>query len=161
MNNQDIIEKLTLGKEATETVTINDVEIELRPLTSGELAKLQSIEKQGFTMKVGVNAQGKRQSVSTNDVDINAGEFNKYQTEAMYKAIAWSMGISEDAVEDFAVGVPEQIFLEVVRVSNLSDNDLAGIKQFRKKEVPPLMDNHQQRKTQHQLKGTNQKCLHL
>jgi hypothetical protein len=134
MNNQEIIEKLTLGKELTETVTIDDDEIELRPLTSGELSKLQSIEKKGFSMKVGVNSQGKRQSVSTNDVDINAGEFSKYQTEAMYKAVAWSMGITEDVVENFKVGLPEKIFLEVIRISNISDNDLASIKQFRKKE---------------------------
>ena len=134
MNNQDIIEKLTLGKDATETVTIDGDEIELRPLTSGELSKLQSIEKKGFSMKVGVNQQGKRQSVSTNDVDINAGEFNKYQTEAMFKAVAWSMGIDEEVVENFRVGLPEKIFMEVVRISQLSDNDLVGIKQFRKKE---------------------------
>ena len=134
MNNQDIIEKLTLGKDATETVEIDGDKIELRPLTSGELSQLQSIEKKGFSMKVGVNQQGKRQSVSTNDVDINAGEFNKYQTEAMYNAVAWSMGISADVVENFAVGTPEKIFMEVVRISKLSDNDLVSIKQFRKKE---------------------------
>ena len=133
-NNQEIIEKLTLGKEATETVNIDGDEIELRPLTSGELSKLQSIEKKGFSMKVGVNSAGKRQSVQTNDIDINAGEFNKYQTEAMYKAVAWSMGISEDVIENFKVGVPEKIFSEVVRISNISDNDLTMIKQFRKKE---------------------------
>ena len=85
-------------------------------------------------MKVGVNAAGKRQSVSTNDVDINAGEFTKYQTEAMYKAVAWSMGIDESVVENFKVGLPEKIFLEVVKLSNISDNDLTSIKQFRKKE---------------------------
>ena len=133
-NNQEIIEKLTLGKEATETVNIDGDEIELRPLTSGELSKLQSIEKKGFSMKVGVNSAGKRQSVQTNDIDINAGEFSKYQTEAMYKAVAWSMGISEDVIENFKVGVPEKIFSEVVRISNISDNDLTMIKQFRKKE---------------------------
>ena len=131
MNNNDILEKLTLGKDKTETVTIEDVEIELRPLTSGELAKLQSIEKQGFTMKVGINNQGKRPN---NDVDVNAGEFNKYQTEAMYKAVAWSMGIDEKKVADFDVGIPEKIFNEVVRISNLSDNDLTSIKQFRQEE---------------------------
>ena len=129
MNNNDIIEKLTLGKNKTETVTIEDVEIELRPLTSGELAKLQTIEKQGFTMTVGLNNQGKR---PTNDVDVNAGEFNKYQTEAMFKAIAWSMGIDEKKIADFDVGVPEKIFAEVVRISNLTDDDLTSIKQFRK-----------------------------
>lgn len=133
MNNNEIIEKLTLGKEATETVTINDTEITLRPLTSGELSKLQSLEKKGFIMKVGVQA-GKRQNVSANDVDVNAGEFTKYQTEAMYKAVAWSMDIDPKLVEDFGVGIPEQIFMEVVRISNISDEDLASIKQFRKKE---------------------------
>ena len=131
MNNNDIIEKLTLGTEKTETVKINGVEVELRPLTSGELSKLQALEKKGFTMKVGVNTNGKRPS---NDVDVNAGEFNKYQTEAMYKAIAWSMGIDEKKVENFTVGIPEQIFMEVVRISNISDDDLTAIKQFRKKE---------------------------
>jgi len=131
MNNNDIIEKLTLGKEKTETVKIGDVEIELRPLTSGELAKLQSIEKQGFSMKVGVNSQGKR---PTNDVDVNAGDFQKYQHQAMVKAIAWSMDIPEEAVDEFEVGIPEKIFREVVRISNLSDEDLSSIKQFRKEE---------------------------
>lgn len=134
MNNNDVIEKLTLGTDKTETVTVNDVEITLRPLTSGELAKLQSLEKQGFVMKVGVNTAGKRQSVQTNDVDINAGEFNKYQMEAMYKAIAWSMDIPEETVEDFEVGVPEEIFKHIVRISHLSDGDLTIIKQFRKDE---------------------------
>lgn len=133
MNNNEIIEKLTLGKERTETVTINDVEIELRPLTSGELAKLQSLEKKGFVMKVAVSPNGKRQNVTTNDVDINAGEFSECQTEAMYKAIAWSMDIPEDAVKDFEVGVPEAIFQEIVRISHISDDDLTSIKQFRKK----------------------------
>ena len=131
MNNEEIIEKLTLGKDIRETVTIDGVEIELRPLTSGELAKLQSLEKQGFTMKVGVNQHGKR---PTNDVDVNAGEFNKYQTEAMFKAVAWSMDIDPKLVEGFGVGVPEKIFSEVVRISNLSDADLTTVKQFRKDE---------------------------
>ena len=134
MDNKDVLMKLTLGKEVTETVTIDDMEINLRPLTSGELSKLQALEKKGFIMKVGVNPSGKRQSVHTNDVDINAGEFTKYQTEAMYKAVAWSMDINEEEVQDFKVGFPEKIFLEVVRISNISDEDLTVIKQFRKNE---------------------------
>ena len=134
MNNNEIIEQLTLGKDKTETVEIDGTEIELRPLTAGELAKLQSLEKQGFIMKVGVNNAGKRQSVTTNDVDVNAGEFNKYQIEAMFKAVAWSMDIDPKLVEDFPVGVPERIFGEVVRISHLGDSDLTTVKQFRKVE---------------------------
>ena len=36
----------------------------------------------------------------------------------------------------------------------------AYLKKFRKKEMPSFMNNHQQRQTHHQLKGTNQKRLH-
>lgn len=134
MNKQDIIAKLTLGKEQTETIEIDGTEIEIRPLTSGELHKLQSIEKKGFIMKIGMD-HGKRTGTQTiQDIDVNAGEFNTYQTEALYKAIAWSTGIPEDEVKNFKVGIPEQIFKEVIRISNLSDNDLTLIKQFRKNE---------------------------
>ena len=133
MNNNEIISKLTLGKDKIETVTINDVEIELRPLTSGELNKLQIIDKKGLTMKVGVQPTGKRQ-IQTNDIDVNASELTRYQNEAVYTAIAWSMGIEPKIVENFDVGIPEKIFMEVVRISNLSDTDLTAIKQFRKTE---------------------------
>ena len=134
-NDIELIEKLTLGKDKLETVTIQvngeDQEISLRPLTSGELSKLQTIEKKGFVMKIGMQ-NGKRTSTTNlSDMDINAGEFTQYQNEALFKAVAWSMGIKEEQVEDFIPGVPEQIFNEVVRISNLHDNDLTIIKNFR------------------------------
>ena len=134
MNNEEIIEKLTLGKDLTETVTIDGVDITLRPLTSGELSKLKTIDKKGLTMKVGVSGNTKKQSVAANDIDVNAAELSKYQTEAMYTAVAWSMDISKEAVENFAVGIPEKIFMEVSRISNLQDTDLTILKQFRKNE---------------------------
>ena len=134
-NDLDMIEKLTLGKDKKElcTITVNgeDQELELRPLTSGELSKLQTIEKKGFTMKFGMN-KGKRASTDMSDMDINAGEFTQYQNEALFKAVAWSLGVKEEQVEQFYPGVPEQIFNEVVRISNLRDNDLTIIKNFRR-----------------------------
>ena len=135
MTNNDLLEKLTLVKHKKETVTINvngeEEEIELRPLTAGELSKLQTIEKQGFILKIGMN-KGKRTSVSQeSDMDVNAGEFTKYQNEALYKAVAWSMGLKPEQVENFLPGLPEQIFNEVVRISNLNDKDLSIIKNFR------------------------------
>ena len=135
-NDIELLEKLTLGKDKTETVTITvngeEEEIELRPLTSGELSKLQTIEKKGFVMKIGMQ-NGKRTTTQTNlsDMDINAGEFTQYQNEALFKAVAWSMGIEPEQVESFIPGVPEQIFTEVVRISNLKDKDLTIIKNFR------------------------------
>ena len=134
MSNLELIEKLTLGKDHLETCTITvngeEQEIELRPLTSGELAQLQTIEKKGFTLKIGMN-RGKRATPDLNDMDINAGEFTQYQNEALYKAVAWSMGIDEEQVGEFYPGIPEQIFQEVIRISNLKDNDLTIIKNFR------------------------------
>jgi hypothetical protein len=139
MSNLEIIDKLVLGTKAIETITINDEEIMIRPLSSGELSKLQVIEKKGFSMKVGLGAQGKRTNVQTNntDVDINAGEFTKYQSEALYKAVAWGLSIdgetvNPEQVEQLPAGVPEQIFKEIVRISNLSKDDLTIIKNFRK-----------------------------
>ena len=133
-NDLDMIEKLTLGKDKKElcTITVNgeEQELELRPLTSGELSKLQTIEKKGFVMKIGM-ANGKRTNTNLSDMDINAGEFTQYQNEALFKAVAWSMGIKEEQVENFIPGLPEQIFNEVVRISNLHDNDLTIIKNFR------------------------------
>ena len=139
MSNLEIIDKLVLGTKAIETITINDEEIMIRPLSSGELSKLQVIEKKGFSMKVGLGAQGKRTNVQTNntDVDINAGEFTKYQSEALYKAVAWGLSVdgetvNPEQVEQLPAGVPEQIFKEIVRISNLSKDDLTIIKNFRK-----------------------------
>ena len=139
MSNLEMLERLTKGIEATETITIEGEEVEIRPLTSGELSQLQTIEKKGFVMKVGVGAKGKRTSVETSntDVDINAGEFTKYQSGALYKVVAWGLSIDGETVkpeqvEDLPAGVPEKIFTEIVRISNITNNDLTIIKNFRK-----------------------------
>lgn len=136
MGNLDMIEKLTLGKDKKETVTIlvdgEEEEVELRPLTSGELSKLQTIEKKGFVMKIGMSNGKRTTTTNMSDIDVNAGEFTQYQNEALFKAVAWSMGVKEEQVEQFIPGVPEQIFGEVIRISNLKDKDLTIIKQFRK-----------------------------
>ena len=139
MSNLEMLERLTKGVEATEMITVDGEEVEIRPLTSGELSKLQTIEKKGFVMKVGVGAKGKRTNVQTNntDVDINAGDFTQYQSEALYKAVAWGLSIGKEKVnpeqvEALPAGIPEQIFKEIVRISNIKDNDLTIIKNFRK-----------------------------
>ena len=141
MSNLEMLERLTKGIEATEIITINGEEIEIRPLTSGELSELQTIEKKGFVMKVGVGAKGKRTSVETSntDVDINAGDFTHYQSEALYKAVAWGLSIGgekikPEQIQGLPTGVPEQIFQEIVRISNLTNNDLTIIKNFRKEQ---------------------------
>lgn len=139
MSNLEMISRLTKGIEATEIITINGEEIEIRPLTSGELSELQTIEKKGFVMKVGVGANGKRTKADMSDIDINAGDFTHYQNEALYKAVAYGLSIDgekikPEQIQNLPTGVPEQIFQEIVRISNLTNNDLTIIKNFRKEQ---------------------------
>lgn len=142
MSNDELLQKLTLGTQRIVPFTVEfdgeKIDGEMRPLTSGELSKLQAMEKKGFVMKIGMNNQGKKQKVSSNtDVDVNAGEFSQYQMEAMYQAIAWSLSIpgynfTKEDIAGMETGVPEMLFEEVIRISNLSEEDLTTIKQFRK-----------------------------
>ena len=138
MNNIDIIRKLSLGTDDTETVTLNfedeTIELTMRPLTDGELTKLQTIEKKPLTVTVGMQ-NGKRTSVHTNDVDINTGEFTEAQNEAMYEAIALSLSVNGDTVtaddiRELKAGLPGVIFKEVIRISKLSQEDLTLVKSF-------------------------------
>jgi hypothetical protein len=140
MNNLETLRKLSLGKDDKTTVKINfedeDYTFKMRPLTSGELSKLQSIEKKPLTVKIGMQ-NGVRQSVHTNDVDINTGEFTEAQAEAMYNAIALSLSVDgetipADEIKTLPAGLPEIIFKEVIRVAKLSEDDLTAIKSFRK-----------------------------
>ena len=144
MSNKDMIQKLTLGADDIQTVCIDwdgeELEFKLRPLTSGELSKLQVIEKKPLRVKVNMR-NGKREAIQTNmnDVDINTGEFTEAQAEAMYKAVALSLSVDGekvtiDEVRNMIVGLPELLFQQVINVSRLSDNDLTMVKQFRKNE---------------------------
>ena len=138
MNNLEVLQKLTLGVENTETVTINyeneDYTFTMRPLTDGELTQLQTIEKKPLVVKVGMQ-NGKRTSVQQNDVDINTGEFTEAQAEAMYEAIALSLSVNEETItssdiKTLPAGLPTIIFKQVIEISKLSPEDLTIIKSF-------------------------------
>ena len=137
-----MLQKLSLGVEDTETVIIDyegkEAEFNIRPLTSGELSKLQAIEKKPLVVTVGMR-NGKRETVNSNvnDVDINTGEFTEAQSEAMYQAIAWSLSTNDeiiliDDIKSMRAGLPEILFEKVIEVSKLSSEDLTAIKTFRK-----------------------------
>ena len=139
MNNLETIRKLTLGTDDTEDVKIvfedETFELKMRPLSDGELTRLQTIEKKPLVVTVGMQG-GKRTSVATNDVDINTGEFTEAQNEAMYEAVALSLSVDGETVtasdiRELKAGFPAVIFKEVVRISKLSDEDLTVIKSFR------------------------------
>lgn len=145
-NNDNIISKLLQGTDEIHEVTVNDgtedLKIKLRPLSAGELTKIKSIEKEPYTMEIGVNTNGKRTSAKQidNSTDTNMtvgmGEFTESQAKAVYTAVAWSMrvedtNITPEIVENFKNGIPEQIFRHVMDISNLTEDDLTVIKQFR------------------------------
>ena len=144
MSNKDMIQKLTLGVDDIQEVCIDwegeELEFKLRPLTSGELSKLQVIEKKPLQIRVNMR-NGKREAVQSNMnvVDIITGEFTEAKSEAMYKAVALSLSVdgekvTTDEVRGMVVGLPELLFTEVINVSRLSDADLTMVKQFRKNE---------------------------
>ena len=144
VSNTEMIQKLTLGKEDTTIVKVewNGEETEwlMRPLTSGELSRLQVIEKRAFHIKVGMK-NGRRETVTTNmeDIDINTAEFTQAQNEAMYEAVANSLScngetVKADLIKTMPAGLPEVLFGEVIEVSKLADTDLTMIKQFRKNQ---------------------------
>lgn len=140
MKNIDVIKKISLGTDDHETVKIDydgtELDFTIRPLTSGELSRLQVIEKKPLIVKVGMQ-NGKRVSTNVNDVDINTGEFTEAQNEAMYRAIALSLSvdgekITVDDIKGMPAGLPELLFDKIITVSKLNDTDLTVIKQFRK-----------------------------
>lgn len=138
-NNFEMLQKLSSGKNHVEEIDINGVKLNIRPLSDGELTKLQVIEKKPYTMNMKLNSKGKRGETNTNtqDMDVGMGEFTQSQSEAMYTAVAWSLSIDDDTftaddVRNLDKGVPELIFKEVVRISKLNESDLSAIKNFRK-----------------------------
>ena len=139
MNNLETLQKLSLGAKQTQTVKITyeneDYTFEMRPLTDGELTKIQTIEKKTLAVKVGMR-NGKRQTVQSNieDVDINAGEFTETQKEAIYHAIALSLDVDTEEIKGLPAGLPDILFEQVINISKLSDDDLLTVKSFRKNE---------------------------
>lgn len=138
-NNFEMLQKLSSGKNHIEEIKINGVKLNIRPLSDGELTKLQVIEKKPYTMNMKLNSKGKRGETNTNtqDMDVGMGEFTQSQSDAMYTAVAWSLSIDDDKftvddVRNLDKGVPELIFKEVVRISKINESDLSAIKNFRK-----------------------------
>ena len=138
-NNFEMLQKLSSGTNHVEEIEVNGVKLNIRPLSDGELTKLQVIEKKPYTMNMKLNSKGKRGETNTNtqDMDVGMGEFTSSQAKAMYTAVAWSLSIDDDKftvddVRNLDKGVPELIFKEVVRISKLNESDLSAIKNFRK-----------------------------
>jgi len=148
MSNLEVLEKLSLGVNETQEVSIETEDGEtydftIRPLSDGELTQLQVIEKKPYSMKMKLNRNGEREPVNREDkpdkqeMDVDMGDYIDVQAKSMYTAIAWSLSVDGEqipvkAVKGLPVGVPELLFDKVIEISNLTSKDLSAIKNFRK-----------------------------
>ena len=126
MENKEILDKIIEGTQQTEQVTIqygnDDYTFTLRPLTSGELSKIQKIERKGLSIDIG--SKGAKPSL------VNLGDFTDNQTMAMVEAISISLDAPSDKVQRLPLELVEKLFNEVARISNISDKELISLKNF-------------------------------
>jgi len=155
INNQDILDQLVSGEDAIKTIKINDKEMAMRPLTDGELSRLKALEKEpvnvDITFKPGdAKRKGFRDEIAKKLAEaeddgekqegkatLNSGTMSESQDETKYLAIAWSLSIDDRDVDPVAIrnldaGIPDQLFKEVIKISNLSEDSLDTVKQFLK-----------------------------
>ncbi|WP_407376630.1 hypothetical protein [Methanobrevibacter sp.] len=142
MSNIEMVQKLSNGINAVENVTIETEngkhDFMMRPLSDGELTRLQVIEKKPYSMTMEFNPNGKRGKTSdNNEMELGMGEFTESQAEALYNAVALSLSVdgekvTADDIRNMDKGIPELLFNEVIRISTLTEKDLSAVKSFRK-----------------------------
>ena len=127
MENKDLIEQIIQGTQTEEQVTIKydgaDYTFTLKPLTTGQLSKLKKIEQSG--LKVRMDKKGQ-----TEIVPINAGEMAEAQEEAKYEGISFSVDAPVEKVKQLPQSVVDDLFKEIIRISELTDKDLVVVRNF-------------------------------
>ena len=127
MDNKTLLNKIIEGTQHTETVTITyngeDYNFTLKPLTSGELSKVQRIERKGLNININNNGKSK-------PVPLNAGELANNTAEAMYTSISYSLDAPTDKIRLLPQNLVEDLFKEVMRISNLTEKDLVLVRNF-------------------------------
>lgn len=126
MNNQ-LLDKIIEGSQAEEQVTINynnePYTFTLKPLTAKQLSKIQNLERKGMSIQIMSNGQAK-------PFKINAGSLAENQMDAMINAISLSLDAPLDKVKLLPPDLVELLFQEVVKVSNVDEEELILIRNF-------------------------------
>lgn len=127
MSNNQILDKIIEGTQAEEQITINyngePYSFTLKPLTAKQLSKIQNLERKGMTIQITGNGQAK-------PFKINAGTLAENQMEAMINGISLSLDAPVEKVRELPTDLVELLFQEVVRVSNVTEQDLVLIRNF-------------------------------
>lgn len=125
--NNQILDKIIEGSQAEEQVTINyndePYTFTFHPLTAKQLSKIQNLERKGMSIQIMNNGQAK-------PFKINAGSLAENQMEAMINSISLSLDAPLDKVKQLPPDLVELLFQEVVRVSNVSEEELILIRNF-------------------------------
>lgn len=126
-SNNQILDKIIEGTQHEEQVTINyndePYTFTLRPLTAKQLSKIQNLERKGMSIQITGNGQAK-------PFKINAGSLAENQMEAMINGISLSLDASLDKVKLLPSDLVESLFQEVIKVSNVTEQDLVLIRNF-------------------------------
>lgn len=137
MSNKDLINKIIEGTQA-QTITIpydnEDYTFKVRALTDGELNKLQEMENKPLTVSIALAENIKN---SKNNAKVNNADLIKAQHNVKIQATAWGLSVTgeppvkPEQVEALPKGLPNLIFQEIIKLSEITDEDLKLIKKFR------------------------------
>jgi hypothetical protein len=120
----------------------------LRPLNSGELEILKKLEKKNQKAKFNLSStqKGKTRKERVEEVedqlqnlesDLDYSEMLENQAEVKYQAISWSTEIPIDKIKKLPATIPDDIFERVMTISNITEDDLDLLKNFRKDATRP------------------------
>jgi hypothetical protein len=152
-NKEDINEKirreLANGKDQDVPFTHDGLSFEIpcRPLTMGELDKLKEIELEGQKPRMNMVQKGSgrtkrerkeqiRNQVQNFEQIIDLQQLKSKERLVKITAIQWCTGITPDTFADLstAFNLRDALWDHIVKISNLHDDDLNIISEFREDE---------------------------
>lgn len=146
MTNAEILNELINGKDNTQEFEFEGLgkPLRLRPLTTGEILRLQKLEKknQRYNISVEKDARKKRgerrkeirDEVQKFENEIDAEQLRESVARTKFLAISLSADIPEAMVEELPSYLPDLIFEKVVDISKLTSKDLDLLADFREDE---------------------------
>lgn len=140
--NQELLTSLIQGTDDTVEMEVEGLPepLTLRPLNSGELRKLQKMEKQGQkgVVKIKKNAtreeiqeavEGEEQNLESN---LDYAALTDSIARTKIQAVCWSADVPAALIDGLPHPVPDDLFEKVMEISNFTEEDLDLLKNFRK-----------------------------
>jgi len=138
-------EALILGRNNVQDVYIPELDgtLTLRPLTDGEWAQVQNIQRRGMRLRTdpvegGQQARGKnKQSAPAVRIEFDLEEFSRAEYEADVLIVRYGVVVdpplTDEDVRNMKAGVPAAIAREVLKLSGVAKETLEQLESFRAK----------------------------